>query len=213
MDSSASTSEKQSSRSSDNERTTDSDSRTSHSYRKSTKSSTLQAFFSFEEALAQFHSHILTKYDDVGHGDIDEMRKILEAMDTKCESMKYVFTNFILRLDKAIKLYETKKPTDLATDANSVTSLEKLERNRSKLFKGNLTIKEIFDVLNQGIVKLRMSIGEKVQKSIYDGYSCSMDKKLKSLKVLCEDIDDELDQIGKYINKAIERNNSISNDG
>ncbi|KAJ6642654.1 hypothetical protein Bhyg_07607 [Pseudolycoriella hygida] len=96
----------------------------------------------------------------------------------------------------------------MQTDANSVASQEKQERNRSKLFRGNQTIKEMFDVLNYGIVKLRMSIGKKVHKSMYEDYSCSLDKKLKSLKVMCEDINNELDRIGKYIKKAIEENNS-----
>lgn len=62
MDSSASASEKQSSQSSGNEKTPNSDSRI-HPYTKSTKSPSLQAFYSFEEALAQFRSHFLTKYE------------------------------------------------------------------------------------------------------------------------------------------------------
>lgn len=49
-----------------NEKTPDSDSGTSTLFRahtKSSKSPTLQAFHSFEEALAQFNNHVLTKYE------------------------------------------------------------------------------------------------------------------------------------------------------
>ncbi|XP_055308269.1 uncharacterized protein LOC129572351 [Sitodiplosis mosellana] len=209
MSSTPSTSANQSSQSSGSEKTPDSGtSRTKRA--NSSKSPTLQAFHSFDEPWAQFLNHVLTRIDHIGHDNVDTMKVFLEVLDNKCENMKNQFKDFISSLDKAIERYETKKPTDLAADAKNVISPKEPARNRSSSFKGNQTIEEMFAALNQGTAKIYEAIEKKIDTSTYEDYSISMEKKLKRLKVMCEDKSHKLEQIGKTIKGAIEKNEGLS---
>lgn len=84
---------------------------------------------------------------------------ITNFLSTQTLISRFIFSS---SLDEAIERYETKKPTDLAADAKNVISPKEPARNRSSSFKGNQSIEELFDALNQGICQILEAIGKKI---------------------------------------------------